>query len=119
MVMTDDAGQDMKTRLRGDLLAAMKGRHAMDAKVIRALIAAIDNAEAPPAVAAPDLTQYQFVSGSAEVQRLLLTPEQVQGVVLADIAEREMVAAQVDRLGQTARAAELRTEAMVAGRYLV
>lgn len=116
--MTDDAGQDMKARLRGELLAAMKDRHVMDAKVIRALIAAIDNAEAPPAVAAPADTLHQFASGSAEVQRLVLNPAQVQGVVLADIAEREVAAAQMDRLGQATRAAELRAEALVAKRYL-
>lgn len=116
--MADTAGRDMKAQLRGDLLVAMKGRQVMDAKVIRALIAAIDNAEAPPAVAAPALTQHQFASGSAEVKRLVLNPAQVQAIVLADVAEREQAAAQMDRLGQTARAEELRAEALVAGRYV-
>ena len=45
--MPEDAGRDVKARLRADLRAAMKGRHAFEAKVIRALVAAIDNAEAP------------------------------------------------------------------------
>jgi uncharacterized protein YqeY len=108
----------MKSRLRDDLLAAMKGRHVMDAKVIRALIAAIDNAEAPPAVATPAQPQHPLASGSAEVQRLVLNPAQVQAIILADVAEREQAAAQMDQLGQTARAAELRAEALVAGRYV-
>jgi len=45
--MSQDAGGEMKVRLRADLRAAMKDRRAVEAKVIRALIAALDNAEAP------------------------------------------------------------------------
>lgn len=43
-----DAAPAMKTRLRADLRAAMKAGRASEARLIRALVAAIDNAEAPP-----------------------------------------------------------------------
>lgn len=44
--MTEDAGERMKARLRADLVAAMKDRRTAEAKVLRTLVAAIDNAEA-------------------------------------------------------------------------
>lgn len=45
--MPDSAATEMKARLRADLRAAMKSRNTTEAKVIRSLVAALDNAEAP------------------------------------------------------------------------
>jgi uncharacterized protein YqeY len=117
--MSDDAGRDMRARLRADLRTAMKGRHAIEAKVIRALIAAIDNAEAPPAHEAQTaLARLDFRSGSAEVERLLLSGAHVYGVIVADIQERERAAADMERLGMMDRAEALRAEAVIAKRYI-
>lgn len=75
----EDAGRDVKARLRADLRAAMKGRHAFEAKVIRALVAAIDNAEVPPTHAGQTApVHHHFHSGSAEVERLLLSRSDVR-----------------------------------------
>jgi uncharacterized protein len=117
--MSDDAGRDMKARLRADLRTAMKERRTIEAKVIRALIAAIDNAEAPPAhEGQAALTHHHFRSGSAEIERLLLSGTHVRGVIMADIHERERAAAEMERLGIMDRAEALRAEAVIAKRYV-
>jgi uncharacterized protein YqeY len=117
--VSDDAGRDMKAWLRADLRTAMKGRRTIEAKVIRALIAAIDNAEAPPAHEGQTaLTHHHFRSGSAEIERLLLSGARVHDVIAADIQEREHAAAEMERLGMMDRAEALRAEAVIAKRYL-
>ena len=117
--MQDDAASELKIRLRADLLLAMKARNTPEARVIRSLVAALDNAEAP-AVSRnqPASIQHQFGSGTAEVQRLRLGMSQVRDIVRAELYERERAAAEFERLGIPDRAAELREEAFVVGRYL-
>ena len=117
--MTQDAARDMKARLRADLRTAMKDRRTIDAKVIRALIAAIDNAEAPPGHARQAaLVQHDFRSRSAEIERLLLSGAHVHSVIVAEIEERERAAAEMERLGMMDRAGALRAEAVIAKRYI-
>ncbi|MDH7795509.1 MULTISPECIES: GatB/YqeY domain-containing protein [unclassified Beijerinckia] len=113
------AGHDMKIRLRADLRAAMKDRRADEAKLIRTLVAAIDNAEAPPLRAderAAD--QHRFNDGTAEVERLSLGRAQVQAILMTEIQERERAAAEMDHLERTDRADALRAEVMIAKRYV-
>ncbi|MDQ8730889.1 hypothetical protein [Bradyrhizobium sp. LHD-71] len=117
--MSGDAAAEMKTRLRADLRVAMKHRRPLEAKVIRALVAAIDNAEAPPIhTAQTTWTPHDFDSRAAEVERLLLSWSDVRNVILADIQERERAAAELERLNEMDRAEALRAEALVAARYL-
>ncbi len=117
--MSEDAGSDMKARLRADLITAMKDRRTLEVKVIRALVAAIDNAEAPPArTEKAGLVHHQFASGSAEVERLLLSRGRVRDVLLGEIHERERAAAELERLEMMDRAEQLRVEALLARRYL-
>ncbi|MDQ8023475.1 MAG: hypothetical protein REI94_16675 [Moraxellaceae bacterium] len=114
-----DAGRSMKDRLRSDLRAAMKARRSQEAALLRALIAVIDNAEAPPLDAADSrYTAHDFSSGSAEVARLLLDAARVREILQAEVSERECVAADLDRLGQGDRAEALRAEALLARRYI-
>jgi hypothetical protein len=117
--MPEDAGTGMKARLRADLRNAMKERRAPEVQLIRALIAAIDNAEAPPAGTAqtPPLP-HRFLSGSAEAERLLLSRSDLRDLLLAEIDEREHAAAAFERLEKTDRAEALRAEAHLARRYL-
>jgi uncharacterized protein len=115
----EDAGSDMKARLRADLRAAMKSRHAFEAKVIRALVASIDNAEARPIHAGQTApVHHHFHSGSAEVERLLLSRSDVRRVLSAEIHERERAAAELERLDMMDRAEALRAEALLAKRYI-
>ncbi|WP_323003053.1 hypothetical protein [Denitromonas sp.] len=117
--MSVDAGRDVKARLRADLRAAMKDRHTFEAKVIRALVAAIDNAEAPPIHAGQAASiQHHFRTGSAEVERLLLSGSDVRRVLLMEIDERERAATELERLNMMERAEALRAEVLLAKRYL-
>lgn len=117
--MTQDVGTQLKARLREDLLVAMKARRSVEAQVIRTLVAALDNAEAPPLPADQTVyVQHAFGSGGAEVPRLQLHEADVRRILMAEIAEREQAAAGMTDLGQHERAAALREEAEVARRYL-
>ena len=115
----EDTAETMKGRLRADLRDAMKNKRAIEAKVIRSLVAALDNAEAPPAQdgrAAGDF--HRFHSGSAEVERRVLDGAEVRQILRAEILERERAAAELKRLGKTDHAADLHAEAIVAKRYV-
>jgi uncharacterized protein len=117
--MLDDAASQMKERLRTDLRAAMKDRNVLRSRVIRSLVAAIDNAEAPALpLDRKTPVQHQFEIRSAEVERLRLDWPAVRAIVRAEFQERERAAAEFDRLEIHDRAAELRTEAGVIEHYL-
>ncbi|MCW5713036.1 MAG: hypothetical protein KIT43_00785 [Bauldia sp.] len=117
--MAHDAAKAMKDRLRTDLRAAMKAGAAREAGVTRALVAALDNAEAPPPRTGPEAALgHAFASGAAEVERLLLADGDVRRVILAEIGEREAAADEMRRLGQAERAAALDAEIAVAKRYV-
>jgi uncharacterized protein len=64
------------------------------------------------------LVRHEFRSGSAEVERLVLSSDQVRDLLLTEIQKREQAAAELDRLGQVERADGLRTEALMAKRYI-
>lgn len=105
--------------MRVDLRAALKERRADEAKVVRALVAAIDNAEAPPLPSERTASiSHRFESGAAEVERLRLSPSRLRELLLAEIQERRDAAAELQRLGKADRAEALRAEALVASRYL-
>lgn len=105
--------------MRADLLAAMKARRTEEAGVLRSLIAALDNAEAPPLPAGQSSAdQHKFVQGSAEVDRLSLDATQVRDVLLAAISEREAASSEMQRVGRMDQAELLRTEAQIAKGYL-
>lgn len=107
----------MKARLSADLRQALKEKDRPRAALLRSLVAALDNAEAPPATAGPAWGQ-DFRSGAAEVERRVLDDRDVQRILAAEIEEREDAAAQFERLGQAQRAAALRFEATLARQYL-
>jgi uncharacterized protein YqeY len=117
--MSEDGGQQMKSRLRADLRAAMKAGKKSEAGLIRELIAAIDNAEAAPGRMEPaSLVRHDFRSGSAEVERLVLSKDQVRTLLLGEIEKREQAAAELGRLGETQGADGLHTESLLAKRYV-
>lgn len=112
--MLKDAASEAKSRMRADLRAAMKDGRVVEVNVIRALVAAIDNAEAPPVSG----VSARHGVGAAEVERLLLSASQVRNVLSKELDERERAAAEFERLGLSDRAETLRAEAIVARRYL-
>jgi len=102
-------------RLRDDLLAARKARDAPRVTVLRTTIAAIENAEAPPADGPAWPPQ---VGLSTDHARLELTEAQVRSIVEQERAEREHDADDLVAVGQDERAAELRAEAEILRSYL-
>lgn len=120
--MKAESGNDVETtklRLRQDLLSAMKGKRPLEAKVIRSLLAAIDNAEAPPLPAGMKASdQLRFDERSAEIQRLLLDANAVRAILTQEISERIDAARELTRVGRPDDAASLTAEADFARRYL-
>ena len=114
-----DAGREMKIRLRTDLRRAMKDGSPAETMLIRALIAALDNAEAPPIQVDQKMTdQHRFSDRSAETERLRLSAVQVRAILTTEAREREAAAAEMVRLNRPDRADALRTEALIARRYM-
>lgn len=116
--MKENAGQQMKTRMRADLRDAMKGGRPEEAKVIRALIAAIDNAEAPRQTVRPASDQLRFLDGSAEIARLSVNHDKVRSILLVEQREREHAATEMMRLGRPDDAETLCRQAVLIERYL-
>lgn len=117
--MQDDAGSELKARLRTDLRTAMKDRNQLQSRVIRSLVAALDNAEAPalPTEQAAPI-QHPFASGTAEVERMRLGWPQVREVLLSELQERERAATEFVRLDKRDHAEALREEARLIKQYL-
>lgn len=115
--MTDNMAEALRHKVRADLRAAMKARRSEEVKVLRALVSAIDQAEAPPVATGP-YEVHDFKSGSAEAARLDLDAAALNAVIEREFAEREQAAAEFARLGLVERADEMRAEAGVIARYL-
>lgn len=114
-----DAGREMKSRLRADLREAMKDGRASEAALIRALLAAIDNAEAPPLQDDRKATdQHRFHDGSAEIARLNLSADAVRAILAAEAQEREAAATEMMRLNRPDRAEALQAEVLLVRRYI-
>jgi uncharacterized protein YqeY len=90
--------------------------------VLRSTLAALDNAEAVDRSAATDqrlaIEQRPVGVGAAEVERLVLAPEQVESIVRAELAERETAAREYEAAGRPERAEQLRSEAAVLAAHL-
>ena len=105
----------MRDRLRTALSAAVKQRDAPLVAVLRASLAALDNAEAVP-MSAHDhgslaLEQTPIGVGAREATRRELSDEDVERLVRAESEERQSAARVYERAGQHDRARRLRHEA--------
>jgi uncharacterized protein len=119
--MTTDAlpAEIVKQTLRADLRAAMRAREALRVRVLRDLIAALDNAEAVPLGERHErYVELAFGDPAAQAQRLSLTEADVTRVLETEAESRRTTAADLETRGQTARAAELLTEAALVARYV-
>ena len=108
----------MKTRLRADLRVSMRARHALDTRVIRTLLAALDNAEAVSIEAARSGSRQRFPGHSAEVARRDLADADVQALLREEVDSRLRAADDLDGYRQHDRAAALRAEAAIARGYV-
>jgi uncharacterized protein YqeY len=106
----------LKVRLRADLKAAMQAKASDEVRLLRMLIAALDNAEA---VAEPPKTfgSRAFGDPSGEVARREIDAPALEGLLLAEIDARLAAAEDYNRHQQAAEAARLRKEAELIARY--
>jgi uncharacterized protein len=107
----------LRQRLRAALPAALKARDRVAVAALRATLAAIDNAEAVDRPATVDqrlaIEQTPIGIAAAEVERRVLTADQVEHIVRTEVAEREAAARDYERAGRPDRAKQLRDEAGV------
>jgi uncharacterized protein YqeY len=101
--------------VQADLLVARKARDEHAVTALRTLLAALANAEAPPAP--PTSSLDPKVLGTNEVDRLVLTEDDHRRILDEQIAAREDAADEYDALGQNAAADRLRAEGAVLQRY--
>jgi len=106
----------LKQRLRGDLKAAMQARAGDEVRLLRTLIAALDNAEAVPVEGAQDPFR-KLGDPSGEVPRRKLDDAAVDALLEAEAESRLAAAADYARHGRGKDAERLRDEVALIGRY--
>jgi len=115
----NDAATFIKTRIRGDLTAAMKARHGAEISVLRGLLAALDNAEAVSVGSAHEHYKVRaFGDPSVEVPRRLLSEAEVHNLLLRETAERNAAVREFEKLGLRNEANRLQNEVSLIARYL-
>jgi uncharacterized protein YqeY len=107
-----------KERLRADLKAAMQAREANEVRVLRTLIAALDNAEAVPGQDRPRDRRPAPGDPSCEVARLELDAHAVASLLANEVAARRTAAAEYRQGGRRAEADALLAEIALVERYL-
>jgi hypothetical protein len=113
------AAPAMKLRLRDDLRAAMTGRRSAEVAILRALLGAIDQAEAVAAVErGREYVSLRFGDPAVEVPRRRLSAGEVEEVVRKERDELRNAADDYARLGQAEAAAARALQADLVGRYL-
>jgi uncharacterized protein YqeY len=115
----------MRTRLRNDLRAAIKARDLTATRALRSALSAIENDEATEVIHDPQVanrSQYIAAStaglGAAEVERRVLSDNDVHALVQAQVDERLLAAEEYESLRRGDLASQLRAEADVLGQYL-
>jgi uncharacterized protein YqeY len=109
-----DPPEPLPARLKADLTRALKARARLDVGVLRTTLAAIANAEAPPADLAPTETRGRLVQHA----RLVLSDDDHERILRDEIADREDTISQYTGAGRLPEAAVLRDEIAVLRRYL-
>ena len=150
-VTVAQATEDVRVRMRRDLVVAMKARDRQAVEALRSTLARIDNAEAvdpesiddeafdegvfddevfydrasDPASAPPYAGGgHPAVAGSirgvgaADMDRRVLTLEQMAGIVRNEVIEREAAADILERVGRPDQAERLRAQAKLLTTYL-
>jgi uncharacterized protein len=125
-----EATEDIRSRMRRGLVAAMKARDQQAVAALRSTLATIDNAEAvdadeldaEPALDGgeghPAVAGGVVGVGAAEVDRRVLTPEEMAAIVRDDVEAREIAAEVLERVGRPDQAERLRAQAKLLTTYL-
>ena len=111
-----EAPDDITTRLRQALGAALKARDTGAVSALRSALSAIGNAEAveadpgrPAGTGSAHFAGTVAGLGAGEAKRRHLTEADVTAIVRAEAAEREAAAAEYERGGYAEEAARLRS----------
>ena len=130
-----EATEDIRVRMRRGLVDAMKARDQQAVAALRSMLARIDNAEAVDADAVdadglddepalysgeghPAVAGRVLGVGAADVDRRVLTPEEMAAIVRDDVEEREIAAEVLVRVGRPDQAERLRAQAKLLTTYL-
>ncbi|MBI1340002.1 hypothetical protein GC169_07315 [bacterium] len=113
-----DAGGRMKDQLRQDLRSAHEQGNDFEIGVLRTLIAALDNAEAPPLDEEAARRHSTHRDQPSETVRLRLEEADVTRVLLLDVQEREAAAEVLESAGRAEHAEVLRRQSNLVKRYL-
>ena len=130
-----EATEDIRARMRRGLVDAMKARDQQAVAALRSTLARIDNAEvvdadgldadgldAEPALYSgeghPAVAGSVLGVGAAEVDRRVLTPEEMAAIVRDDVEEREIAAEVLVRVGRPDQAERLRAQNKLLTTYL-
>jgi uncharacterized protein YqeY len=106
-------------RMRADLTRAMKARDKVTVNVLRTTLAAIANAEAPPQGEAPtQVIGSPELAGPNEVERLVLSDDDIARIVRAEIADREHTIEQVAGAGGDEQVTDLQAELEILRAYV-
>jgi uncharacterized protein len=108
MVPDVDVGRRFREEVANDLLRARRDRDEILAGACRSILAAIDNAEAVPAVQGYDYSLPGL--GETEAARRRLDHDDVRGLLDVEIGERRVAAEQYRALDQRATAERLEAE---------
>jgi uncharacterized protein YqeY len=110
--------EELKTSLREDLRAAMRSGRRDAVALMRALIAAIDNAEAVPVDVDANRSQLRsFAAGRAEATRKILDGAELAELLAAEALSRRNAARAYRAGGEGARADALEREALLVEEY--
>ena len=130
-----EATEDIRVRMRRGLVDAMKARDQQAVAALRSTLARIDNAEvvdadgldadgldAEPALYSgeghPAVAGSVLGVGAADVDRRVLTPEEMAAIVRDDVEEREIAAEVLVRVGRPDQAERLRAQNKLLTSYL-
>src|SRR5829696_9540635 len=135
-----EATKDIRARMRRGLFDAMKARDQQAVAALRSTLARIDNAEAvDPEAVDPEAVDPEAVDdgpalgtdqghpavagsvlgvGAAEVDRRVLTPEEMAAMVRDEVTEREVAADVLERVDRPDQAERLRAQAKLLTTYL-
>ena len=107
----------LRQKMKIDLMNAMKAREQLKVATLRSVLAALDNAEAVPAVERPRLTA-PVIGQSQEVPRRVLSEEDIRTIIQREADERNAASTEYARLGQAEESARLQAAAALIATYL-
>jgi hypothetical protein len=108
-VCTADAVEPLRARLSADLLTAMKARDHAAIGTLRCLLAVLDNTSAQDP---------RVFGSSTEVPRRLLTQNELESLMKAEITSRRAAVIEYERGGHHQDAERLRAEMVLLSRYV-